>query len=62
MKNATHSDIFRHTHVSKLAELSVPLHMIQKRVGHANKGTTRDIYLHITNKMKSDTKDLLEFL
>lgn len=36
--------------------------MIQKRVGHANKGTTRDIYLYITNKMKSDTKDLLEFL
>ncbi|MCJ2002890.1 tyrosine-type recombinase/integrase [Lactococcus piscium] len=42
--------MFRHTHVSKLAELSVPLHMIQKRVGHANKGTTRDIYLHITEK------------
>lgn len=54
--------IFRHTHVSKLAELGVPLHMIQKRVGHANEGITRDIYLHITQAMKNETKNLLEFL
>ena len=54
--------IFRHTHVSKLAELGVPLHMIQKRVGHANEGITRDIYLHITQAMKNETKNLLEKL
>ena len=59
-KISTH--IFRHTHISKLAEIGVPLHVIQRRVGHASEKITRDIYLHITNKMKSDTKDLLELL
>ena len=59
-KISTH--IFRHTHISKLAEIGVPLHVIQRRVGHASEKITREIYLHITNKMKSDTKDLLELL
>ena len=59
-KISTH--IFRHTHISKLAEIGVPLHIIQRRVGHASEKITREIYLHITNKMKSDTKDLLELL
>ncbi|MCJ1968694.1 tyrosine-type recombinase/integrase [Lactococcus piscium] len=54
--------IVRHTHISKLAEIGVPLHIIQRRVGHASEKITREIYLHITNKMKSDTKDLLELL
>ena len=54
--------IFRHTHISKLAEIGVPLHIIQRRVGDASEKITREIYLHITNKMKSDTKDLLELL
>lgn len=54
--------IFRHTHVSKLAEIGVPLHVIQRRVGHKNEGITKDIYLHITQRMKNETKSLLEFL
>ncbi|MFQ6322569.1 tyrosine-type recombinase/integrase [Lactococcus garvieae] len=54
--------IFRHTHVSKLAEVGVPLHVIQRRVGHKNEGITKDIYLHITQRMKNETKSLLEFL
>lgn len=31
---------FRHTHVSKLAELGVPLYIIQNRVGHADSDFT----------------------
>ncbi|MBL3715575.1 tyrosine-type recombinase/integrase [Lactococcus garvieae] len=54
--------IFRHTHVSKLAELDIPLHIIQRRVGHASEDITRDIYLHITSKAKDKTKKLLELL
>lgn len=45
------SHIFRHTHISKLAELGVPLYVIQKRVGHADSKITRDIYLHVTQKV-----------
>lgn len=54
--------IFRHTHVSKLAEIGVPIYEIQKRVGHENSGITQDIYLHITGRMKEKTKNLLELL
>lgn len=44
---------FRHTHVSKLAELGVPLYIIEDRIGHANSATIRNVYLHVTNKAKS---------
>lgn len=44
------SHIFRHTHVSKLAELGFPLSYISKRVGHESEGITREIYLHVTEK------------
>ncbi|WP_459788720.1 tyrosine-type recombinase/integrase, partial [Lactococcus garvieae] len=54
--------IFRHTHVSKLAELDIPLHIIQRRVGHSSEAVTRDIYLHITSRAKDKTKKLLELL
>ena len=45
--------IFRHTHVSKLAEQGWPLNVIQHRVGHGNSRITRQIYLHITKKVKN---------
>lgn len=54
--------IFRHTHVSKLAELDIPLHIIQRRVGHSSEAVTRDIYLHVTSRAKDKTKKLLELL
>lgn len=54
--------IFRHTHISKLAELDVPLYVIQRRVGHSSSKITEKIYLHITEKMKEKTRNLLEFL
>lgn len=41
---------FRHTHISKLAELGVPLYLIQARVGHKDSETTKEIYLHVTKK------------
>lgn len=44
--------IFRHTHVSKLAELGVPLYIIQDRVGHSDSAITREVYLHVTNRAK----------
>ncbi|WP_234982478.1 tyrosine-type recombinase/integrase [Limosilactobacillus caccae] len=44
------SHIFRHTHISKLAELGVPLYVIQQRVGHEDSKITKGIYLHVTQK------------
>lgn len=54
--------IFRHTHISKLAELGVPLYVIQDRVGHEHSGITEKIYTHVTKNAKKVLKDNLEKL
>lgn len=43
---------FRHTHISILAAEGVSLEAISRRVGHSDSKITRDIYLHVTDKMK----------
>ena len=46
--------IFRHTHISILAELGIPLKAIMQRVGHNDPATTLSIYTHVTQHMKND--------
>lgn len=41
----------RHTHTALLAEAGLPLDDISARLGHADSAITREIYMHITNKM-----------
>lgn len=50
----------RHTHVSLLAELNIPLKAIMKRVGHSDAETTIKIYMHVTEKMSDNLIDKLE--
>lgn len=50
-KNVT-SHFMRHTHVALMAEQGVSLDVISRRLGHANSSVTRDIYFHITKKLK----------
>lgn len=52
--------IFRHTHISKLAEMGLPLYSIQSRVGHENSQVTESIYLHITKKMKDEVYNAIQ--
>lgn len=47
MKKRITTHIFRHTHISKLAELNIPLYIIQRRVGHNDSGITNAVYLHV---------------
>lgn len=54
------SHIFRHTHVSKLAEQGVPLEMIKKRVGHSDSKITEEIYYHITGKARTDFENQID--
>lgn len=54
--------IFRHTHISKLAELDVPMYVVQERVGHSSEKTTREIYLHVTKKAKQKLDQKLNSL
>ena len=55
-----HVHMFRHTHVSILAEAQVPLSAIKERLGHTNDKTTEQIYLHITKKFKAEAAEKFE--
>ena len=48
------SHIFRHSHVSLLAEMNIPLKTIMERVGHSDANTTLSIYNHVTKKSRAD--------
>lgn len=56
------SHTLRHTHVSKLAELGIPLYVISKRVGHHDAKTTSNIYLHVTKKAEGKYNDIISKL
>ncbi len=52
--------IFRHTHISILAELGIPLKVIMQRVGHNDPATTLSIYTHVTTATKDESLKKLE--
>ena len=54
-KEKIHS--LRHTHVAMLAEAGLSLEEIARRVGHADKQITEDIYFHVTKKMAEKDKE-----
>lgn len=47
------SYIFRHSHISLLAELNVPIKVIMERVGHSDEKKILKIYTHVTKKQKN---------
>lgn len=55
-----HAHLFRHTHVSLLAEAGVSLEVIKERLGHSDDKLTSDIYLHITSAMKENAAKIFE--
>lgn len=57
-KNLT-SHIFRHSHVSLLAEMGIPLKAIMDRVGHSDANTTLKIYNHVTKRMSEQVIEKL---
>lgn len=50
----------RHTYTSLMAEAGVPIEVISRQLGHADSRITRDIYMHITEKVKKADKSRLE--
>lgn len=46
------SHVFRHSHISFLAEAGLPIKSIMDRVGHANAKMTLEIYSHTTQDME----------
>lgn len=52
--------VMRHTHVALMAEQRIPLDVISRRIGHANSKVTREIYFHVTKKMKERDNRLVQ--
>lgn len=53
------SHVFRHSHISLLVEMGLPLKVIMQRVGHTDEKMTTQIYTHITSTMKNDYIELI---
>lgn len=51
--------MLRHSHISLLAELGVPIKAIMERVGHIDESTTLKIYSHVTQNMHDEVREKL---
>ncbi|MEG1138326.1 MAG: site-specific integrase, partial [Lachnospiraceae bacterium] len=49
--------IFRHTHTCMLAENGVQLDTISRRLGHGDSKITKDVYSHVTKRIKQNDYD-----
>lgn len=54
------SHMLRHSHISLLTELGVPVKTIMERVGHKDEKTTLQIYTHVTKQMENEIEDKLD--
>lgn len=50
----------RHTHASLLAEEGIPLETISRRLGHSDSEITKEIYLHVTQRIENYDRELLK--
>lgn len=51
--------MLRHSHISLLAELGIPIKAIMERVGHIDESITLKIYSHVTQNMHDEVKKKL---
>lgn len=49
--------ILRHTHITMMTQAGVDLDTIMNKVGHEDSKTTKNIYTHVTKKMKKDATE-----
>lgn len=54
------SHFFRHTYISKQAEMGTPLNVIMAQVGQADSSITKQIYTHVTQKERLRLQKNLE--
>ncbi|SNG53204.1 phage integrase [Streptococcus pneumoniae] len=60
IKKNLFSHIFRHSHISFLAESGLPIKSIMDRVGHSNAKMTLEIYSHTTEDMEDKLVNKLD--
>ena len=49
----------RHTHASLLAAAGMSLDAISRRLGHSDSAITKEVYLHVTEKLKKQEEEQL---
>lgn len=54
-----HPHIFRHTHTALLAEQGMSLEAIARRLGHSSSVITKQIYYHVTEKLKARDEEAM---
>lgn len=54
--------ILRHTHASLLMEQGIDIDTISRRLGHSDSQITKEIYLHITKRLKERERERLKEL
>lgn len=54
------SHFMRHTHVSLMAEQGIPFDVIARRLGHTDSKITKQIYFHVTEKLKEKDNDTIK--
>ena len=52
--------MLRHSHISLLIEMGIPIKAIMERVGHSNEQMILQIYSHVTKKMEEDLANKLK--
>lgn len=52
--------MLRHSHISLLIEMGIPIKKIMERVGHSNEQMILQIYSHVTKKMEEDLANKLK--
>lgn len=52
----------RHTHVALLAENGVALDIISRRLGHSDSAVTRDVYFHVTERLRDRDNNAIKSL
>lgn len=52
--------MLRHSHISLLVELGVPIKTIMQRVGHSDEKMILQVYSHVTEKMETDLIEKLD--
>ena len=47
----------RHTHTAMMAEAGVPLETISRRLGHSDSKITKEVYMHVTDRMRMKDRE-----
>lgn len=52
--------VLRHTHTALLAESGIPLEEISCRLGHSDSKITKEVYMHVTDRMKQKANERIK--